>query len=419
MGEIWDVPGRWYVSPYNYDGEVRAVYGDLPESVIVRDVTLAEGPHQSGVRFTLKEMLRIAHALREAGITMIKQNIDNFGSLEFIRLVKPEIPDLFIDVILAILDHRKYWESLDQCKRDLDVLAEAGAEEVCFPGYNSWNVPHHIEKAMSKEALLERYAEMTTYARSIGMLVEAGPVDTTRVPWADLKELLTTAVDAGATSIAVYDSYGVATPDGMKCLVQKIRREFDLPILVHAHNDLGAAEAAEIGGIIGGATLCDLSVNGLGDRAGNASLEEVVMQLELNYGVKTGVQKDKLLGLSKLLEEVTGVAFPYVKPISGMNVFTHASEAHATMVLSQGVNLNYASRHEAYAPEVVGGKRTVRFGGSTLSGGMIHLRLEQLGLKSGDKEVAMMTDRIKEAFVDGEADISLEEFDALAQELCR
>lgn len=417
--EKWNVPDKWCVSLYNYAEEVRAGYPNLSERVTIRDVTLAEGQHQPGVRYTLKDMLRIAQALRDAGITMIKQHIGDFQTFEFIKAVKREIPDIFIHVTHPIFDHKRYWDSVNECKKDIDMIVEIGVDEVDFPGFNSWNVPDHVAKAMSKEARLERYAEMTRYARRKGILVEAAHVDTMRTPWGDFKEHIANAVRAGATSVAIYDSYGVASPSAMKYLTQKVIKEFGLPVLVHAHNDLGSAEATEIGGVLGGATLCDLSINGLGDRAGNASLEQVVLQLELNYGVKTGVRLEKLLGLCRLVEEVTGIEFPYIKPVSGRNVFTHESEAHASMILSQGVHLKYASKHEAYAPEVVGGKRAVRFGGTSLSGTMIRLRLEQLGLDFGDKEIEEVSDRIKNIFVTQKTDISLEEFDLIASEVCR
>jgi len=417
--EKWNVPDRWRVSLYNYANEVKAGYANLPERVTIRDVTLAEGQHQPGVHYTLKDMLRIAHALRDAGITMIKQHIGDFQAFEFIRAVKKEIPDIFIHVTHPIYDYDRYLNSLEECKKDIDLFAEAGVDEVDFPGHNSWNTPDHVARAMSKEARLERYAEMTRYVRSKGLLMEAALVDTMRVPWEDFKEHIGNAVRAGATSVALYDSYGIATPDAMKYLTQKTIKEFGLPVLVHAHNDLGSAEATQIGGVIGGATLCDLSVNGLGDRAGNASLEQVVLQLELNYGVKTGVKLEKLLGLCRLVEEITGIEFPYIKPVSGRNVFTHESEAHASMVLSQGVGLKYASKHEAYAPEVVGGKRAVRFGGTSLTGTMIRLRMEQLGLMFGEKEIEEVSGRIKSIFVTQKKDLSLEEFDVIARDVCK
>ena len=415
----WYVPDKWCVSPYNCVEETRAGFPNIPEKLSIRDVTLCEGPHQPGVKFKLEDLLKIAFALREAGITKTKLLIGNFQTFEFLSVIKQEIPDMFIHVIFPIFDYDQYINSDEKVLLDMDLLVKYGIDEIDIPGNNSWNIPDHVAKASSQEARLERYARMTREARSRGLLVEAAHVDSTRVPWDDLNEFHANAVQAGATSIGIYDSYGTITPYGMQYLVERTIKEYNLPVLVHAHNDLGSAEASTIGGVLGGASEADLSILGLGDRAGNASLEEVIMQLELNYGVKTGVKLEKLLGVCRLVEKISGIELPYIKPITGKNVFAHESEAHASMILSQGVNLNYASKHEAYAPQVVGGQREVRFGGTSLTGTMIRIRMEQLGLKFGENEIKEVSNRIREIFVSEHKDISIEEFDEIAYQTCK
>jgi isopropylmalate/homocitrate/citramalate synthase len=419
MEEKWNVHNKWYVSPYNFAEEVRSNYENIPDKITIRDVTLTEGQHQPGVRYTLDGMLKIAHALYEMGITEIKQGSQDFQALEFITQVKREIPGIEIGVILSIIEGEEYRESLSRTKQDLDRYIDAGIDEVNFPCSLSWSCPKSISDAMSREAQLERITEMTQYARKQDVDVEYGHVDATRAAFEDLKELFDHGLRSGMTRIGVYDSYGVASPDGMKFLVSKLRREYEgVDILVHAHNDFGSAEATTIGGILGGGTTCELSVNGLGDRAGNASLEEVVLQLEAYYGIKTGLKLEKLVGLCRVVEEVTGIKSHSFKPIAGGNVFTHESEAHAGFILQEGLSVKYASKSEAYSPEAVGGRRTVRFGGTSLTGGMIKQRMSQLGLHYGEKEIKEVRDRIKDIFVKQKKDISLEEFDALAKEVC-
>ncbi|MEJ2170130.1 MAG: hypothetical protein P8X90_31915 [Desulfobacterales bacterium] len=397
MQEQWNVPDKWYVSPYNFAEEVRTGYPNMPEKITIRDVTLTEGQHQPGVRYTMDGMLKVAHALYDIGITEIKQGSQDFQALEFIARVKREIPNVKIGVILSIVEGEEYRRSVSRTRQDMDRYIDAGIDELNFPCR----------------------VEMTRYAKSQGIRVEYGHVDATRAAFADLKELFDNGVRAGMTRIGVYDSYGVASPDGMKCLVGKLRQEYeDVDILVHAHNDFGSAEATTIGGILGGGTTCELSVNGLGDRAGNASLEEVVLQLEAFYGIKTGLKLERLLSLCRVVEEVTGIKVHNFKPIAGENVFTHESEAHAGFILQEGLSITYASKSEAYSPEAVGGRRRVRFGGTSLTGGMIKQRMDQLGLDFGEKEIDAVRNRIKEIFVKQHRDISLEEFDALARELC-
>jgi len=419
MQEQWNVADRWYVSPYNFAEEVRSSHPNMPEKLTIRDVTLTEGQHQPGVRYTLDGMLKIAHALYDMGITEIKQGSQDFQALEFITQVKREIPNVKIGVILSIVEGEEYRQSVSRTKQDMERYIDAGIDELNFPCSLSWSCPKAISDVMTREAQIERIVEMTQYARSQGISVEYGHIDATRAAFEDLKELFDNGLRAGMARIGIYDSYGVASPDGMKFLVSKLRQEYqDVDILVHAHNDFGSAEATTIGGILGGGTTCELSVNGLGDRAGNASLEEVVLQLEAFYGIKTGLKLEKLLNLCRVVEEVTGIKVHSYKPIAGENVFTHESEAHAGFILQEGLNIKYASKSEAYSPEAVGGRRRVKFGGTSLTGGMIKQRMNQIGLQYGEKETNEVRNRIKEIFVEQHRDISLEEFDALAREVC-
>jgi isopropylmalate/homocitrate/citramalate synthase len=419
MQEQWNVADRWYVSPYNFAEEVRSSHPNMPAKLTIRDVTLTEGQHQPGVRYTLDGMLKIAHALYDMGITEIKQGSQDFQALEFITQVKREIPNVKIGVILSIVEGEEYRQSVSRTKQDMERYIDAGIDELNFPCSLSWSCPKAISDVMTRDAQIERIVEMTQYARSQGISVEYGHIDATRAAFEDLKELFDNGLRAGMTRIGIYDSYGVASPGGMKFLVSKLRQEYqDVDILVHAHNDFGSAEATTIGGILGGGTTCELSVNGLGDRAGNASLEEVVLQLEAFYGIKTGLKLEKLLNLCRVVEEVTGIKVHSYKPIAGENVFTHESEAHAGFILQEGLNIKYASKSEAYSPEAVGGKRRVKFGGTSLTGGMIKQRMNQIGLQYGEKETNEVRNRIKEIFVEQHRDISLEEFDALAREVC-
>ena len=419
MQEQWNVADRWYVSPYNFAEEVRSSYPNMPAKLTIRDVTLTEGQHQPGVRYTLDGMLKIAHALYDMGITEIKQGSQDFQALEFITRVKREIAKVKIGVILSIVEGEEYRQSVSRTRQDMDRYIDAGIDELNFPCSLSWSCPKAISDVMTREAQIERIVEMTQYARSQGISVEYGHIDATRAAFEDLKELFDNGLRAGMTRIGIYDSYGVASPGGMKFLVSKLRQEYqDVDILVHAHNDFGSAEATTIGGILGGGTTCELSVNGLGDRAGNASLEEVVLQLEAFYGIKTGLKLEKLLNLCRVVEEVTGIKVHSYKPIAGENVFTHESEAHAGFILQEGLNIKYASKSEAYSPEAVGGRRRVKFGGTSLTGGMIKQRMNQIGLQYGEKETNEVRNRIKEIFVEQHRDISLEEFDALAREVC-
>ncbi len=417
MEQKWIAQDKWFVSPYSHADEARTGY-DLPEKITIRDVTLSEGQHQPGVHYTLQGMLRIARALYEAGITEIKQHAADFQALEFITAVKRELPDVKITAAWPVFEHLEYRESPARCKADMDIWAKAGVDEFNFPGYVSWSTPKSYEEFMPRAARLERYAELAEHATSRGVGVEMGHVDCTRASLQDLRDFHQAAYGKGLTRIGIYDSYGSTSPDGMKFLVRETKKEFkDIPILSHAHNDFGSAEATTIGGILGGASACDLSINGLGDRAGNAALEEWVLQLEAFYGIKTGVNLEDLLKLCRLVEEETGFRPHSFKPVAGKNVFTHESDAHAKMILEYGVNAKYVSWAEGYSPFAVGGTRAVRFGGTSLSGDMIRQGLDALGLEYSGSHVAEVSRRLREIFVARGSDISLEEFDEIAREV--
>lgn len=420
MNGPWNVQDKWCVSPYNFADEVVKNYPHKPAKIRIRDVTMAEGQHQPGVKYTPKGMVEIAGAFVDAGITMMKQHLEDYNAIECIKAIKADVPDMWIHVTFPIYDSDKYiGDGVKHCLEMLDQFVKIGVDSVDFPGFNSWNVPHHVAEKMNKQERLDRYALMTREARSRGIEVEAAHVDATRIPWDDFYEHYDNAIKAGASHMAIYDSYGTASPDGMKYLVEKCRSTWGIPVLVHAHNDLGMPEGSEIAGVLGGATMCDCSVNGLGDRAGNACLQTVVMQLEMNYGIDTGVDMSKLLNLCRLVEGITGIDFPYIKPVSGKHVFTHESEAHAAMVLSQGMDVTFASRHEAYAPSIVGGKREIQFGGTSLSGTMIRIRLEQLGYETSEENIKKIADKIQERFLTTQdEDINLTEFDQIAAEIC-
>lgn len=420
--EKWIAEDKWRVSQFNFEEEVTALNPYMPEKIRIRDATLAEGQHQPGVHFSLEGMMKIARGLYEAGITDLKQGLDDWNALEFITELKKELPDMHVGLCISVLELDKYLDSFDEWKRDVDRALEAGIDELLAPAHFSWSVPTSVsEGKLSHQQRLERYAEAVRYGRSNGVGFEVGTVDTSRSSWADLKEINDVAVEAGATRIGIYDSYGCITPDATRFLIQKCRKAWgnEIDIMMHSHNDYGLAEANTVAGVLGGATSVDLTVNGLGDRAGNAALEEVVLQLEAMYGVDTGVKLDKLIELSRTLEEVTGIKPHDFKPVGGKNVFTHESEAHAKVVLEMGVDKGYLELAEPYAPHVVGGKREVRFGGTSLSGDMISLRMNDIGLKFGSEEVAAVSAKIAEIFETTGDDISLDEFDEIAKDVCK
>jgi len=394
----WYVPGKWYVAPACFAEEIRATY-DLPDRVIVRDVTLSEGQHAIGVNYTLKDMLRIAHALGEAGVAEIKQHHGDFQAYEFIKAFKKEAKEPKISLLIPVMPHHA-----DTSKEQLDAYIDAGVDSV---------------EVLGDIAALDRYTEFIEYIKGKGVPTEAGTPNAVRLPFEDVIEFYNIGIDAGASRVSVYDSFNPETPEAARYWVKEFKKAIRsrVPILWQSHNDFGLGTATTLGAITGGASACDLSVNGLGDRGGNASMEEVVLALESMYAVKTGMKLERFCELSRLVVEASGVGIHAYKPIVGKNVFLHESEGHAVMFLRAGVDKDFIPEGEPYSPMVMGCKREVRMGGTSL--GLIPLRLSQLGLKYTEREIKQIENQLVELWTKQKKDLSLEEFDALAKRVCK
>lgn len=390
----WYVPGKWYVAPACFAEEVRATY-DLPERVIVRDVTLSEGQHAIGVNYTLKAMLKIAHALGEAGVAEIKQHHGDFQTYEFIKAFKKEATEPKISLLIPVMPSHA-----NVSKEQIDAYIDAGVDSI---------------EVLGDMAARDRYIEVIKYVKGKGVPTEAGTPNAVRLPFEEVTEFYDAGIDAGASRVCVYDSFNPETPEAARYWVKEFKKAIRsrVPILWQSHNDYGLGTATTLGAITGGASACDLSVNGLGDRGGNASMEEVALVLESMYAVKTGIKLEKLCELSRLVIEASGVGIHAYKPIVGKNVFVHESEGHAVIMLRAGVDKDFIAEGEPYSPMVMGRKREVRMGGTSL--GLIPLRLSQLGLKYTEREIKQIKNQLIKLWTEQKKDMSLEEFDALAK----
>jgi len=183
-------------------------------------------------------------------------------------------------------------------------------------------------------------------------------MDATRTDWDYLIEVFRTAADAGATIINVPDTVGVISPSAMKTLITRINKEVRCPIDVHCHNDFGLAVANTIAAVEAGASQVQVTVNGLGERAGNADLAQTVMIMESMYRIRTGIVKARLVETSRLVSRFSGIGIPPTQPVVGENVFSHESGIH-----SHGVIKNSATFEPGImTPEMVGHRRRLTLG---------------------------------------------------------
>lgn len=210
----------------------------------------------------------------------------------------------------------------------------------------------------TREQVLEATGDIIAYARDHVDRCMFSAMDATRTDWDYLMEVYRVAVDAGATVINVPDTVGVITPAAMKRLITRIDREVNCPIDVHCHNDFGLAVANTIAAVEGGASQVQVTVNGIGERAGNADLAQTVMILESIYGVDTGIRTTSLVETSRLISRYAGMSIPATQPIVGENAFAHESGIHSHGVITRSDTFEPG----IMTPEMVGHRRRLKLG---------------------------------------------------------
>ena len=247
----------------------------------------------------------------------------------------------------------------------------------------------HIEKKLRKdrEAVLHMAVDTTEYAVGHGLIVELSAEDASRADRAFLEEFYRQGVSAGATRLCFCDTVGVLVPDQTAALFAGLASI--APISIHCHDDFGLATANSLAALRGGASQVHVTVNGLGERAGNASLEEIVMTLQSLYHYETRINTREIYLVSRLVSRLTGVPVAQNKPIVGENAFTHESGIHTHGLLAD------TRTYEPITPEMVGRERRIVLGKHAGSAS-VQLALQERGLDASKEQLADILKRIKE-----------------------
>jgi isopropylmalate/homocitrate/citramalate synthase len=326
------------VNPSNVE---RAVGGARrpPDGLLVNDVTLREGEQSDGVSFSQDVKVELALALEAAGIRQVQVGYPGRFARdgEATRAVRAALNAAAVEVVaLAFVPD---WE------QEVDACLESGADVITVV-YRASDRLHRLLGVTRAEAL-RRTSDAV--GRAVGdAIVAFVPSDSTRADAEFLVELWKSAADAGAQRIYVADSMGAGTPELISWLVARARASTRLPVGVHCHNDFGLVVANTLAGVTAGAEILDVSVNGLGDRAGNAPLEEVVAALALLYGADTGINLAALTPLSLRFAEAAGRPLHPNKPITGSAVFTHTLPTHVQAIEADSRSI------QPFEPELVG-----------------------------------------------------------------
>ena len=342
------------------------------------DTTLRDGEQTPGVTLTPEEKLEIAKQLDKLGVDTIEAGfpIASKGEAEAVRLIARA--GLNAEICgLARME-----------KTDIDAALDAGVS--CIHLFIATSDIHLTYKLkISRQQALEKAVEGVEYAKKHGVVVEFSAEDATRTDPQILKDFYRAVVNAGADRVDIPDTVGVASPSRIAHLVREVRSVIDVPIAVHCHNDFGLAVANSLAAVEAGASEVHVTVNGLGERAGNASLEEVVMALHNLYGMKTKINTRAIYETSRLVSKLTGVMVQPNKAIVGDNAFGHESGIHTHGVLALPFT------YEPLDPEIVGRKRWLQAGKHAGSHG-IRAQLQEMGLSPTDEQLAQIVNTVKE-----------------------
>ena len=321
---------------------------NLAEKIYIFDTTLRDGEQTPGVALTVEDKIQIAQKLNNLGVDKIEVGFpaSSHGEMESARKIRA----MDLDSTIVGLSR--------SLKGDIDKLIDSNLDYVhLFIGTSPLHRDYKLK--MSMDEIVSKAADSVEYAKDHGLTVEFSAEDATRTERDYLFRVFDEVVGAGADFLDVPDTVGILTPVLTRDLVSDIKDNFQVPISVHFHNDFGLATANTLTAIECGANQAHVTVNGLGERTGNCSLEELVMTLKSAYGVDLGLDTTRLYSLSTLVGRLTGVKMPVNKPIVGDNAFAHESGIHVHGIL------NNASTYEPMSPEMVGHSRRIVLGKHT------------------------------------------------------
>ena len=390
-----------FVSFYDFEA-LEDLKGKVPDRVEVHDVTLRDGEQQAGVIFTKDDKVRIARALAEAGVDRIEAGMPTVSDQDF-QAVR-EIAHLRLGPKIYSFARCMNADVDRALGADVDgvVMEIPSSDHLIERGYG-WTVDRAIELSIGA----------TRYAHDHGLRVVFFTIDATRSPFDTFWSIVGRVAKEGyMDSLTVADTFGVLSPQGTARFIERVRSVVDKPVEIHAHNDFGLGVANTVAAVLGGASTVHVSVNGIGERSGNTSLEETVMALRYLYGIRTGVRTERLRELSKLVSELSRVNVPPQKAIVGDNLFTVESG------IIIGWYRRLAERGDLlemfpYKPSVVGQEGVKVMIGKKSGMDTIYYMAEKMGVKLSEDEAMRVLRAVKEVSLARKGLLNEEELAAL------
>ncbi len=400
MRETHFEDGKWWVSPYNFVPEVRKDL-DLPPRVEIHDATLRDGEQTPGVVFSIDDKIRIASKMDEIGVDRIEAGMP---------AVSPQDAEAIKEISKLGLKSRIYTFAR-ALKADIDMALECGAHGVII------EVPIGYPKLVTQfgwtwEDVFKKSRDVINHAREQGLHAVYFPYDTTRARPEDLTSLCNAIMaESPPDAIGIVDTMGCATPEAVKYLVRWVKGMTGLPIEIHTHNDFGMGVATELAAVTAGAECVHSCGNGLGERTGNAALEELILGLDLLYGYELGYRLDKLPELGAMLSELSNVPIARNKPVLG----------HGNFIRESGIGIQYVMHDPLVMfgthPALTGRSGEVVLGKKSGKASIVY-KMGELGLGDlADDQAAEVLTRVKAKGIEKRDMLNDEEFRSIVSEV--
>lgn len=392
---------KHYVSFYNFLPEVRRGF-NLPTKVALHDVTLRDGEQQARLVFRKDEKVKIARALDEAGVDRIEAGLPSVSHSDTEAI--GEITHLGLGAKIYAFSRCMKADVDNALRLDVDglIMEIPSSDHLIKFGYG-W----------TEENAVNLSVEATSYAHDHGLKVTFFTIDSTRATFKVISRLVGKVAKEGhMDALALADTFGVLAPEATGYFVKKMRNMLKKPIEIHAHNDFGLGVANTIAAIKAGAEVAHVTVNGIGERTGNTSLEETAMALRFLYGTKTNVKLEKLRSLSRLVREASGVEVPPQKPIVGDDIFTVESGIIAGW-WRRLEKLGMPLEMYPFLPQLVGHNEVKVIMGKKSGRDSVAYMAEKLGLKVDEMEVDKILLAAKQFAIDNKRPLTEKEFVSL------
>jgi isopropylmalate/homocitrate/citramalate synthase len=390
-----DLAGKVWTTALNSRPDVRPDF-DRSRTIRFYDTTLRDGEQTVGVVFSPQEKLEIAKKLDELGVGRIEAGFPK---------VSAEDGEAISLILRAGLKHSEVWGFARATRGDVDELVRLGLRaSVIETPISDIKLKAY---GISREEAVRRASDAVRYASQNGIRTAFFGVDGSRADLEFLRHIYSAAIDAGAKEIVLVDTIGVCTPEAAEFLVRWVKEwaGSDVPIHWHGHNDFGLATAIAIAAVRGGATWIHGTINGMGERAGNADIAEVALALQCLYNVPVELKLEHIREVSDLVRRAGKYELEGWKPLIGENLFLRESGAVASQ-------FHIPEAIEPYAAELVGAKRGIVLGKKS---GLdsVRLKAEELGLDVDESQRAAVLEKVKRNAIANGRLVSDDEFRAI------